>query len=90
MARLNGDEKALHNEFDVVRLKELSIDATHVKVGDIGAIIVVFKGDMYEVEFVNNQGKVIEILTLHAKQIEKIDGAGSLITDLKRRKSKNV
>ncbi|MDQ0226348.1 DUF4926 domain-containing protein [Metabacillus niabensis] len=80
----------MYNEFDVVRLKELSIDATHVKVGDIGAIIVVFEGDMYEVEFVNNQGKVIEILTLHAKQIEKIDGSGSLITNFKRRKNKNV
>lgn len=28
----------MYNEFDVVRLKELSIDATHVKVGDIELI----------------------------------------------------
>ncbi|MGN7941020.1 DUF4926 domain-containing protein [Virgibacillus sp. 6R] len=80
----------MYNEFDVVRLKELSIDAIHVKVGDIGAIIMVFEGEIYEVEFVNNQGKVIEILTLHTKQIKKIDGSGSLITNFKRLKNKNV
>lgn len=63
----------MFNLLDVVRVRNLFSESC-IKNGDIGTITEIFnnhKKTAYEVEFCDNQGKTIEILTLTADNLIK-------------------
>lgn len=53
----------MFNDYDVViAVKDLS---SKVRKGSIGAVLMCFDNDDYEVEFVNSKGESLEVLTVH-------------------------
>lgn len=59
-------------EYDVIRAKEQLTDKVYK--GCKGAVLMVFEGDTiaYEVEFVDEEGESLEVITVRDKDIEKI------------------
>lgn len=65
-------------EYDVVRLRRELPDHT-VPVGTIGAIVMVYEGSRaYEVEFCDEHGRSVAVLTLEEADLEK-DPAGGVV-----------
>ena len=61
------------NEYDIViALKPLG---DKIKKGDEGTVLMVYpsKPVEYEVEFLDNEGETLDILTVKAKDIKKIE-----------------
>ena len=54
-------------EFDVVRLKA---DYKDIAAGTIGAIVLEYDGAAYDVEFVDNGGNTVDIVTIPSELIE--------------------
>ena len=51
------------SELDTVVLTH-SIPEHHLETGDVGAVVHVYNGGTYEVEFVTGAGKTVAVLTL--------------------------
>ena len=57
------------NELDVVKLK---CDFHGLSAGTIGTIVFEYDGTVFEVEFVDNNGDTIDVLTTPAEKIELV------------------
>ena len=57
------------NELDVVKLK---CDFHGLSAGTIGTIVLEYDGTVFEVEFVDNNGDTIDVLTTPAEKIELV------------------
>jgi hypothetical protein len=58
----------MFKEHDVIKAKrELS---SFVEYGTLGEIVFIHGGDQYEVEFVEEEGKTLDILTVNKDDIE--------------------
>ncbi|MBI1921547.1 MAG: DUF4926 domain-containing protein [Geobacter sp.] len=59
------------NEYDVVRLR-CDIPNHNLKKGDVGTILIVFESQSndYEVEFCDEEGITLALLTLNEKQLD--------------------
>ena len=56
-------------ELDVVRLK---YDFQGISAGTIGTIVLEYDGTAFEVEFTDNDGETIDVLTTPAEKIELV------------------
>lgn len=57
----------MFSDYDVViAIKDLS---TNVRKGAVGAILMCFENDDYEVEFIDEQGESLEVLTVPGSDI---------------------
>ena len=57
------------NELDVVKLK---CDFHGLSAGTIGTIVFEYDGTVFEVEFIDNNGDTIDVLTTPAEKIELV------------------
>lgn len=57
------------NELDVVKLK---CDFHGLSAGTIGTIVLEYDGTVFEVEFIDNNGDTIDVLTTPAEKIELV------------------
>jgi hypothetical protein len=62
----------LLNEYDVIKAKERLTDKVYK--GCKGAVLMVFEGESiaYEVEFIDEDGESLEVITVRDEDIEKI------------------
>lgn len=63
------------HELDIVRLK---CDFHGLSAGTIGTIVYEYDGTVFEVEFIDNNGNTLDVLTIPVEKIELVTTQGHL------------